>query len=300
MKEIIEPVADGNVSDVNVDDKASIFSRVNTEHNVRLWQQSQPDALVEKMDQIANEIPAALVYNGVSYAVMMVTPFELEEFARGFSLTEGLIDQFSDIYDIDIMTHEQGTEIALTISNKCFLALKEKRRNLAGRTGCGICGIESLDQLQQAPQLRGTKLPVSHSAIDRATSSLTQFQPLQQSTGAVHGAAWCNLEGDIVRVCEDVGRHNALDKLIGALYADGDQTHLKEGRFQQGGFLLISSRASYEMIQKAAKADIAIVVAVSAPTSLAISTAEKVGISLVGFSRQGRHVVYAHSDRITH
>lgn len=240
-------------------------------------------------DFVAEEIPVALVYNGISHAVMMASPGDLEAFALGFSVSEGIINQCDEIYAIDSRTLPNGIEISLTISNQCFEQLKSKRRMLVGRTGCGICGAESLNQLVVDPPAVTQKAKVSHHAIFSATRALAAVQPIQHLTGAVHGAAWCDEKGSIIEVCEDIGRHNALDKLIGTLIpGDG---------FRNSGFLLMSSRASYEILQKSARANIEIVVAVSAPTSRAIDMAEKSGITLVGFSREHRHVVYSGHQR---
>lgn len=255
---------------------------------VAVW---PPEAEETRSDLIAIEVAVALVYNGVSHAVMMASPLQLEEFALGFSLTEGIISRAEDIYEIDIVAQEKGIEVALTISSESFMQLKNRRRNLAGRTGCGICGAESLEEVRAPLNRVHSQFHISHGAINQATFSLAAHQPLQEITGAVHGAAWCDGEGNIIKLCEDVGRHNALDKLIGLLWS--------ANRFGQPGFLLISSRASYEMVQKAAQAGIAIVVAVSAPTSLAIDIADETGITLIGFSRQHRHVAYTHVQRLT-
>lgn len=246
-------------------------------------------------DLIAHEVAVALVYNGVSHAVMMASPLQLEAFALGFSFTEGIINRAEDVYAIDVVKQEKGIEVALTVSNRCFTQLKSRRRHLTGRSGCGICGAESLEQVRQPLTEVNASFRISHAAINRATADLAAHQPLQGLTGALHGAAWCDREGHIVSVCEDVGRHNALDKLIGLLWPEET---LQQPVFQQPGFLLISSRASYEIVQKAAKAGIAVLAAVSAPTSLAIDIADETGITLVGFSRQHRHVAYTHGHRL--
>ncbi len=185
------------------------------------------------------------------------------------------------------------------------MQLKSRRRNLTGRTGCGICGSQSLEQVRPELNKVQSDFIITHMAINRATAALATHQPLQVLTGALHGAAWCDADGNIINTCEDVGRHNALDKLVGLLSSNHienqklSQKEYPQPVFQQAGFLLISSRASYEIVQKAAKASIAIVVAVSAPTSLAIEIAEEAGITLIGFSRQSRHVVYTHGHRLT-
>jgi len=248
------------------------------------------DSQVACSDEVAAEAPLALTYNKRSHVVMMVTPTALEDFAIGFSLTEGIIDQYSDILDIKVITREQGLELAITVGHDCFSRLDTQRRNLVGRTGCGLCGAESLEQAVHRPAVVSARVSVSASAIQAAIAALNDHQPIQAVTGALHGAAWCNLDGEIRMVREDVGRHNALDKLIGYLYREG---------FDPGtGFALVSSRASYEMVYKAAAAGMEILVAVSAPTSLAIDFAQRSGMTLVGFARPGRHNVYTFADRI--
>ena len=271
------------------------------ERKVNVWSSEVVDC---QNDSIAQEVAVALVYNGISHAVMMVSPLDLEAFALGFSLTEGIINHAEDIYDIDIVAQKKGIEVALSISSRSFMQLKNRRRNLTGRTGCGICGSQSLEQVRPVLEVIKTHFKINHAAINRATADLAVHQPLQVLTGALHGAAWCNVDGNIINVCEDIGRHNALDKLIGLLSPSNigkqklKQQVIHPSIFQQPGFLLISSRASYEIVQKAAKVGIAVVVAVSAPTSLAIDIAEEAGITLIGFSRQNRHVVYTHGQRL--
>ena len=239
---------------------------------------------------MASEVPVALTYNKRSHVVMMVTPDALEDFAIGFSLTEGIIKQASDIQNISVLAREKGLELAVTVSEDCFANLEIQRRNLVGRTGCGLCGAESLDQAIHNPAVVTSRVCVSTSALQAAILSLNEYQPLQVVTGAVHGAAWCNLEGGILVLREDVGRHNALDKLIGHLHKTG---------FDPGsGFVLVSSRASYEMVYKAAAAGMEVLVAVSAPTTLAIDFAHRSGITLVGFARPERHNVYTFESRI--
>ena len=256
-------------------------------HSVEDWSAA---GTTRATDWVAEESAIALVYNGVSHVVMMASPVDLQAFALGFSLTEGIVDSSDDIYDIAIAQHDDGIEVALTVSSRCFNRLKQRRRNLSGRSGCGICGAESLQQARLPVNTVTANFTVSRTAIDRAIVRLNDYQPLQALTGAVHGAAWCSIDGDIIHLCEDIGRHNALDKLIGLLWRDGV--------LQRPGFLLMSSRASYEIVQKAAQAGIAIVVAVSAPTSMAIAIARQVGITLLGFSRKNRHVVYSDSERL--
>lgn len=238
-------------------------------------------------DLVAEEVPVAMVYNGVSHAVMMASPCDLEDFALGFSLSEGIFQRPDQLFSIEIKPGEDGIEVQMHIAGDCYARLREQRRNMAGRTGCGLCGTESLAHVvrtleQVAPQpIPGDK------AVQDALSNLKKHQQLQLQTGATHGAAWCDLQGCIVLAREDVGRHNALDKLIGARLRQHADQALTEG------FALISSRASFEMVQKSASAGISSLVAVSAPTALAIREAEKSGMNLIGFARPGRHVIYA-------
>jgi FdhD protein len=244
--------------------------------------------LTEGIDNIATETAVALVYNGISHVVMMASPNDLEDFALGFSLSEGIVTSANQLLDCEQIETDQGIELALTITAEPFAKLKERRRNLVGRTGCGLCGAESLEQAITAPSSISADLSISHKALQRAIAALGGEQQLQQQTGAVHGAAWCSVEGEIRLVREDVGRHNALDKLLGAI-SKQDPTE---------GFVLVTSRASYEMVAKTASANIPLLAAVSAPTSLAIELADTAGLTLVGFSRTGRHVIYAHGQRI--
>lgn len=257
---------------------------------VRNWRRGQ--AAGEPVDDcIAAEVPVALTYNRVSHVVMMATPLDLEDFALGFSMTEGLIGDPSDLLSIRVIPRPGGLELAMTISEEWFDRLATQRRNLAGRTGCGLCGAENIEQALRFPDPVGQTLRLPHAALQRAISSLERHQPLQADTGATHGAAFCDAEGRILQLREDVGRHNALDKLIGSLHRGGVRPST--------GFALVSSRASYEMVFKAAAAGIELIAAVSAPTTLAVEFAQRCGVTLVGFARPGRHNVYAYAERIT-
>jgi FdhD protein len=242
-------------------------------------------------DQIASEVPVALTYNRRSHVVMMATPADLEDFALGFSLTEGIISDPEELIAIRVLPREQGLEVAMTVSEACFERLQQQRRNLTGRTGCGLCGAESLDQALRRPASVSHELRVTHAALQAAVEALQTPQPLQARTGAIHCAAWCSAEGEILSAREDVGRHNALDKLIG---------HLRTGRDRSPErFILVSSRASYEMVYKAAAAGAELLLAASAPTDLAIEFARNAGITLVGFARPGRHNIYTFPERIS-
>lgn len=240
-----------------------------------------------EFDQVAEEQPVALIYNGISYAVMMTTPEDLEDFALGFSLSEGLIQHPKEIYDIELEQADNGWLVQINLAAQRMLELKERRRNLAGRTGCGLCGTESLDQaIRPTAKVTGSEVP-SVDAIEHAQQALSKQQPLQALTGATHAAAWCDMQGQILELREDIGRHNALDKLIGLLVKQ--QTDLT------AGFLLISSRASYEMVQKASSVGISTLIAVSAPTALATQMASDANMNLIGFARPGRFVIYSRS-----
>jgi FdhD protein len=246
-------------------------------------------ALNRESDTLVEEAPVALVYNGLSHVVMMATPADLEDLALGFSLSEGIIACPQQILDCEVGAQAQGLTVEITVTAATFHSLKERRRHLTGRTGCGLCGVESLEQALPRPTRVTGGFVTGHEALQRAVTALGQVQSLKRRTGAVHGAAWCSPGGDIEMMREDVGRHNALDKLLGGLRRAG----------QTGaGFALISSRASYEMVAKAAKCNIPLLAAVSAPTALAVRYAEACGITLVGFLQRGRHVIYTHERRV--
>ena len=222
---------------------------------------------------------------------MMATPADLEDLAIGFSVTEGLVGSADDVLATRVLPRSGGIELAMTIGEDWFDRLATHRRNMAGRTGCGLCGAENIEQALRYPEPVGDSLAVTHAALQRSVAELEWHQPLQADTGAAHGAAWCDPDGRILVLREDVGRHNALDKLIGSLLRGG---------FDPGaGYALVSSRASYEMVYKAAAAGIELLMAVSAPTTLAVEFAERSGVTLVGFARPGRHNVYAFGERIS-
>lgn len=250
---------------------------------VRRWQHG---AIHQVAEQVAEECAVALVYNDISYAVMMSTPEDLDDFAIGFSLSEDIVQRSDEIFDVQIQRQAQGIEVNLTIAAAQFAKLKQRRRNLTGRTGCGLCGAESLAQAIRPVVKVAAIEPIDDTAVQNAQRQFTTRQPMQALTGAMHGAAWCDRQGEIVLLREDVGRHNALDKLIGAL-----------ARMKlpvRDGFAMISSRISYEMVQKTSVAGVAVLAAVSAPTRLAIELADTAGITLVAFVRPDRHAVYTH------
>ncbi len=243
-------------------------------------------------DFVAEEIPVAMIYNGASFAVMMATPQDLEDFALGFSLSEGLIDAPSQLLRTESNTLLEGVELRMQVADEAHGAhlSRQQERLLPGRSGCGICGTRDLEQaIRQSPPV-GTGTTISRDALEKALAQLHALQPMNAATGAVHAAAWADRNGDIQLVREDVGRHNALDKLIGAMH--------RASINPQAGMALVTSRASYEMVTKASSAGIAFLTAISAPTALAIELARSAGITLVGFARPGRHNVYTHSHRL--
>jgi formate dehydrogenase accessory protein FdhD len=244
----------------------------------------------QRIDTVPEEVPVALTYNGISHAVMLASPTDLADFGLGFSLSEGLLADQSELYELELETAEHGVIVRMRIAEARFQALKLRRRSLAGRTGCGLCGVESLDQVARniAPLNLNRTFPAA--VLHQALRELNERQPLRDQTGGVHAAAWADCSGHVLLVREDVGRHNALDKLIGALIARA----LDPG----DGFALITSRASFEMVQKAAGVGIPLLAAVSAPTGYAIRLAQACGLTLAGFVRQRRYSLYAHPERI--
>ena len=240
--------------------------------------------------EVAREVPIAFEYNGISHAVMLATPDDLGDFALGFSLSEGIVTR-EEFYGVEAHSGGAGITLAIDIAAAAFMRLKSYRRTLAGRTGCGICGTESLDQVLRAmPDLSQRAITVTAAALARTYAALSAHQPLQHATGAAHGAVWCAPDGAILLAREDIGRHNALDKLIGALAAARVDT--------AAGFALVTSRASVEMVQKSATAGIAVLGAVSAPTALGVQVAVDCGQTLIGFVRGAEFNVYSHPQRV--
>ena len=239
----------------------------------------------------ACEMPLYSSATGTSHAVMLATPLDLEDFALGFSLSEGILQAPHELYAVDEVPSELGITLRLHVASGAFARLKERRRSMAGRTGCGLCGTESLSHVARDLPVLVDGAPLSREAISRAMSQFCALQTLQQATGAVHAAAWCSAEGEVMWLREDVGRHNALDKLVGALAAqDVDAS---------AGFIAVTSRASFEMVQKTAAAGVPLLAAVSAPTSFAVATAERARMTLVGFARQQDLVVYCDTGRLS-
>ncbi len=259
--------------------------------DVERWQKGTTSTT---KDYVAAEVPVALEYNGISHAVMMASPCDLEDFAVGFSITEGIVADPGEVYEVDVSEVsevEPGIHVSMRIAAERFAGLKERRRNLTGRTGCGLCGTESLLEVCRPLQPVSSPFKVSGEALHKALANVCEHQYLQGVTGATHAALWLDADGKIVCAREDVGRHNALDKLIGAL--------ARKGADFAAGAVIITSRASYEMVQKTASVGIGIVAAVSAPTSLAVKLADSLNVTLVGFLRPGNHVVYSHAQRLS-
>lgn len=241
-------------------------------------------------DILAAEVAVALVYNGISHAVMMASPADLEDFATGFSLAEGIVERAGEIRDLRRSDGTAGISLDMEIPPARFARLKDRRRALTGRTGCGLCGVDSLDAALRAPPVVGEGPRISGDALAQAMSALAAGQVLNRDSHAVHAAGWASPDGRLLLLREDVGRHNAVDKLTGAL--------ARGGLDPAGGILLVTSRCSYEIVHKAASAGIAIVAAVSAPTELACRLAEDAGVTLAAFVRGERHSLYTHAARI--
>jgi len=239
---------------------------------------------------LAEETPVTLAYNLAPYAVMMTTPADLEDFAIGFSLTEGIVNRASDVTGVAVVRYSRGVELQIDVAPELAAAAATNRRRLSGRTGCGICGMESVEQvLRTLPPVRDDT-HIAATAVTRAMRELAERQPLNALTGAVHAAAWAQRDGAVVFVREDVGRHNALDKLAGAVLRAGTPPH--------EGFVVITSRGSFELVQKAVLLGVPLLAAVSAPTALAVRVAHFAGLTLAGFARDDRMTVYTHPARI--
>jgi FdhD protein len=254
---------------------------------------AQRGARAGKADRcVPEETAVALTYNGSTHAVMMATPADLEDFALGFSLTEGVIEQASDIDSLEIVPTSLGVEVRIWLQEVRAKTYVGRKRSMAGPTGCGLCGVESLEAaMRPLPKVGKPNWQITSSAITTAMTSLDPAQVLNQKTHAVHAAAfWTPGEG-LVALREDVGRHNALDKLAGAL--------IRAGRNASLGIIVMTSRVSIELIQKAARLDAPVLAAVSAPTAAAIRLADEAGMTLVGVARRQDFEIFTHPDKIT-
>ena len=259
---------------------------VHDRHFVRLTDDESSDDSAP----VAEEVPVAFVYSGRAHAVMMATPSDLEDFAYGFTLSEGIVASRAEIASVTVSPHSRGVELAIEIPTAAAVRLAERARAISGRTGCGLCGVEAIEDAVRTPRPVTSALVVESEALWRAGAALDARQPFNRATHAVHGAAWAAADGELRVVREDVGRHNALDKVLGAL--------AREGIDASSGFLVVTSRASFELVQKAAAFGVPLLAAVSRPTGLAVRLAERCGMTLVGLLRGRTANVYAHPERV--
>jgi FdhD protein len=248
------------------------------------------DATIESVT-VAEEVPIAFVYNGRPYVVVMGTPADLEDLAVGFSLTEGVIASERGVQRLDVVRASHGIEIQIEIAAVDAARLDERSRGMASRTGCGLCGIESIADVLRMPAPVEHTLGITRDVMWSALDALSHQQTLNNQTNTAHAAGWATADGVLHIVREDVGRHNALDKVLGAL--------ARAERPAANGFIIITSRASYEMVQKAALRGIELVAAISRPTGLAIRLAQASGVTLVGLLRGRTANVHSHPERIT-
>jgi len=240
---------------------------------------------------IAEEVPVALVYNGRPYVVVMATPTDLEDLAVGFSVTEGIVVGASDLRAGEVVRASHGIEVQIEVSSADAERLSDRARGLVARTGCGLCGVETIGDALRVPAVVGSLLFVAPDALWKAASELSRRQTINNETSTVHGAGWATPDGELHVVREDVGRHNALDKVLGAL--------ARGGRDASSGFVIVTSRASYEMVQKAAMCGVELLAAISRPTGLAIRFAEAANVTLAALVRGESGNVYCHPHRIS-
>ncbi len=236
---------------------------------------------VKTIWQVPEEVPIAILFNSAAYAVMMATPADLDDFAAGFALAEGIITSASHIKGILTLPSEEGLTVDLAVDEKHLNRDRMVKRSLEGRVGCGLCGIEDIKDAIRMPEGIAVNTALSPQAVARAYEALPQWQPMNAVNRTVHAAAWCSADGVILLSREDVGRHNALDKLIGALAKSKSKTNLRDG------FVLMSSRCSFELVQKCALAGIGALATISAPTALALQLARQAGLKLAALSKGG-------------
>ena len=275
----VTPDADGTL--------APVFARP-----VDFWPSSAGQAPDAQQRIVAAEVPVALVFNDISHAVMMATPQDLAAFAVGFALSEGIVERPEDCRDVEVFTHGEGTpdascSVHMEIAPRQFARLKERRRALAGRTGCGVCGIDSLQALDLHPEpvpAPAWRDGVGVQTIARAFEALYPMQVLNAQAGSLHAAGWSTPDGRLTDVLEDVGRHNALDKLLGSLAL--------AGRLDEPGFVVMTSRTSYELVRKCARMGVPVLATISAPTGLALQLAQEAGMHLWGLCRPPSAVRY--------
>jgi FdhD protein len=266
---------------------AMIAARASSKRRNLLWRGAGPES---SSRAVAEETPVALTYCGSTYAVMMATPADLHDFGVGFSITEGIIERLDEIGSVDLLYSNLGTEVRMWLDERQERSLTARRRTIVGPVGCGLCGIESLEQANRAVRQVTTDTEFQARDLLNAMRALAPLQRLNRQTRAVHAAAFWQASSGIGPVREDVGRHNALDKLAGAL--------IRDGRSVSDGAVLLTSRVSVEMIQKTAMIGVPVVIAVSAPTTLAIRTADEAGITLIAIARDDGYEVFTHPDRI--
>ena len=257
-----------------------------------------PGGLVHT-DTLATEVPVALVFNGVSHAVMMATPQDLEAFALGFALSEGILDRANQCFSIEVqpvkLACNAAVEVQLEIASPCFARLKQRRRSMLGNTGCGVCGLDSLQALDwTAPRIpfQSWAHTLQPTTVLRAMKAMEALQVLNAACGSLHAAAWATPDGDVALVTEDVGRHNALDKLLGTLALTG--------RLAEQGWVLMSSRASHELVRKCVRLQVPVLATISAPTDLAVAMAQHAGMQLWGLCRAPRAVCYTPVNSTSH
>ncbi|SMC77429.1 formate dehydrogenase accessory sulfurtransferase FdhD [Rhizobium sp. RU36D] len=240
---------------------------------------------------VPEEVPIAFSYGGSTHAVMMATPDDLQDFAVGFSLAEGIITKLSDIIEIEPVEAGDGIDLQVTLADQTAEALTSRRRRMAGPVGCGLCGVESIEQATRAvPTVDGADLVLTPADVMEAVSLLSDGQVLNRQTHAVHAAGFYIPGRGMLAVREDVGRHNALDKLAGAV--------LRSGTSGANGAVVVTSRLSVEMVQKAAVLGSPVLIAISAPTALAIRTADQAGLTLVGIARGADFEIFTRADRV--
>jgi FdhD protein len=261
---------------------------VSAELAVERWQRG---SVTRTTDSVAEEVPVALVYHDVPHVVMLATPADLEDYAVGFTLSEALVARADEIRGVTVTHGAASVDVHITVAWERFTQLLQRRRNLTGRTGCGLCGAETAADAIRETAAVPAGVAVSVDELHAAVEQIAALQVINARTGSVHAAAWVVPGTGIQVVREDVGRHNALDKTIGAL--------ARSGADFGSGFMLMTSRASYELVQKCATVGIPLLVAMSAPTAFAVRLAQRAGITLVAFARRDRHVVYAHPQRLT-
>ncbi|MEW7008268.1 formate dehydrogenase accessory sulfurtransferase FdhD [Lentilitoribacter sp. EG35] len=240
---------------------------------------------------VPEEVPVAFTYGGTTHAVMMATPADIEDFAIGFSLSEQIIRMPTDIVNMDVLDVGEGIDVQMELTKELQSNFTAARRAMAGPVGCGLCGIESIeDILRELPELSENKFQLSHEIVSRAVEQLDNKQEIRAETGAVHAAGFLSSSGDLELIREDVGRHNALDKLLGAL--------ARENRDTSKGAIVLTSRVSVDLIQKIAISGTPILIAVSTPTALAIRTAEQAGLTLIALARVDSFEIYTHPNRV--